>query len=395
MRTVDRAAAAAATLALALAGCAQPAAHPAEPVPHGYVEGATEVAEPALSLVEIGADGTVVLRDLLTGEATDLPRLDPVDTVATDGRLVFAGSAAAGTVTVLDSGVWTVDHQDHSHYYRAEPRTVGTVAGRGSAVVRPGSARTVVAFPEQGRAVVLDTAALGRGEIAVTDELAGARGEVAAIGEVLLVADAATGILTAVAPDGQEVARTDCVEPRGAATTRVGVVVGCAHGAVLATQPPRRPAQTALESVPYPAGLEGLRAGEFRGRKGRPAVAAVAGDRGAWVLDTRARSWTLLESPVPLVQASAAADADGHVVGVAADGTVVVLTPDGGRAVTVPLLATSLAAGAPGVELTVDAHRAYVNAPADGAVHEIDYADAARVARTFPSDAAFLAETGR
>ena len=37
-------------------------------------------------------------------------------------------------------------------------------------------------------------------------------------------------------------------------------------------------------------------------------------------------------------------------------------------------------------ELTVDANRAYLSAPTDGQVYEIDFADNARIARTFPID---------
>ena len=48
-----------------------------------------------------------------------------------------------------------------------------------------------------------------------------------------------------------------------------------------------------------------------------------------------------------------------------------------------------------GVELTVDAQRAYLNAPGADVIYEIDYADAARIARTFPAHADFFAETGR
>jgi hypothetical protein len=67
--------------------------------------------------------------------------------------------------------------------------------------------------------------------------------------------------------------------------------------------------------------------------------------------------------------------------------------------VTDPVLASTLqdADLASGVTLTVDAQRAYVNAAADGVVHEIDYADDARLARTLkPSTRpVHVAETGR
>ncbi|MNI96861.1 hypothetical protein D3C73_1553990 [compost metagenome] len=49
------------------------------------------------------------------------------------------------------------------------------------------------------------------------------------------------------------------------------------------------------------------------------------------------------------------------------------------------------------IQLTVDAQRAYVNAPAEGLIYEIDYADDARIARTLdlPTKPVHFAETGR
>jgi hypothetical protein len=60
------------------------------------------------------------------------------------------------------------------------------------------------------------------------------------------------------------------------------------------------------------------------------------------------------------------------------------------------LAGRSLAAGATPV-LVVDAQRAYLGAPVEGRVHEIDVADDARVARTFDQlgDLALVAGTGR
>lgn len=49
------------------------------------------------------------------------------------------------------------------------------------------------------------------------------------------------------------------------------------------------------------------------------------------------------------------------------------------------------------IELTVDRQRAYLNAPAEGVVYEIAYADNARLARMLetPTTPTFFAETGR
>ncbi len=53
--------------------------------------------------------------------------------MATDGRYLFADTGDG--VEVVDSGVWTWDHVDHFHYYRAEPALLGTVEGDGTATV--------------------------------------------------------------------------------------------------------------------------------------------------------------------------------------------------------------------------------------------------------------------
>jgi len=178
------------------------------------------------------------------------------------------------------------------------------------------------------------------------------------------------------------------------------VVVGCADGAVLATADSS--GDVTLERIPYPAGTAASDvATSFQARPGRPAVASVAGTRGAWLLDTRARTWTLIETPEPLLRATAVGDSDDTVVAVDTSGRVVVLSPEGVLAQTEPLVAADLVAGADGPELPagvvleVDASRSYLNSPSAGVVHEIDHADSARVARTLPLPGRLFVETGR
>ena len=65
----------AAALALTLTACASPAPAP-ETRPHGYVEGATEAAEPQLHLAALSASGDVTLLDLLDESTTDLGAVD-------------------------------------------------------------------------------------------------------------------------------------------------------------------------------------------------------------------------------------------------------------------------------------------------------------------------------
>ena len=380
---------------LAVTACASPAPTPAADTPHGYVEGAAELAEPQLTLATVDGAGELALTDLIDESRVAVADLDGVTAVATDGRYVFATTPDG--VDIVDTGVWTVDHEDHSHYYRAEPRVVGTVAGEGDAVVTGGGTVTAVTFPANGESVLLDSDALGTGEISEVDRIAADL--VAPFKTATLVASG--GTVTVLDQPGAEIA---CSEPTDAITTRVGVVIGCAEGAVLATLD----AETvAFEALPYPTAVDAAeRATGFAARPGRPTVAALAGGSGFWLLDSRERSWSRFATETPLLRVVAAddtgpTDGGGHVVALSADGRI--LTLDGATGATIaatgPLLAATVADPAllAGVELTVDANRAYVNAPAEGAVFEIDYADGARVARTFdvPASPLFFAETGR
>ncbi|WP_085999585.1 zinc ABC transporter permease AztB [Nocardia thailandica] len=114
---------------LPVIGCAATESGPVAEAPHGYVEGAEETADEQLRLVLAGTDGAVRVLDLLTEEVTALGSGAAVTTIADDGRFAYLSTAAG--VRVVDSGGWTVDHGDHSHYYRAPVREIGTLAGRG------------------------------------------------------------------------------------------------------------------------------------------------------------------------------------------------------------------------------------------------------------------------
>lgn len=409
---------------LGAAACSSPAADPAatpvaSAVPHGYVAGAAEMAEPQLHLATIDARGSLSLLDLLDGTSTPVATLDQVSGLSTDGRFVFAAAAGPGTVTIVDSGAWTVDHEDHQHYYRAEPALVGTVTGSGTGVVSGGGTLTTVRFADSGTGLVLDTGDLGDGtvtELARVESAPGA-GVLVPVGDRLLSGRTDAPGSAANGTDAVQVldahaspvtgATADCAELSGTITTAVGVVFGCADGALLATVGTDAGADSPVitfERIPYPDGVTAAdRALEFGNRAGRPTVAAVAGDGGAWLLDTRERRWSRLATDTPLLQVAAVDDSAGHVVALARDGRVLVLEGATGTllAATDPLLPATLANGAAplpdDVELTVDASRAYLNAPADGLVYEIDFADAARIARSFPvaGEPRFLAETGR
>jgi hypothetical protein len=408
-------AALAAFVLLALAGCSNALA-PQAPQPetngfvsaddgHGKIPGVAEVAEPQLHLVAIDAIGDASMLDLLNGTDSRLGQIGAPVNVTSDGRYVFAANTTG--VDIIDSGAWTWDHKDHFHYYRAEPKTIGQVPGEGTATVATGMLSTAgttgMFFPSSGTAILVDNSALSDGEISETLRLnlQPHAGIIAPLGEGAVVTEPdETGTparLRAIDASGKELTTTECPAAAGTITTRVGLVIGCADGAVVATTDGGTPA---LEHVPYPEGAAAP-ATTFNGRKGRPTVAGTGTGAGVWLLNTRQRVWDWLPTSAPVLTAAAVDDADGHVVVLGTDGTVQVYDESTKEriAATGPLMPATLAdpvlAGK--VELTIDGQRAYVNAPVEGVVYEIDYADGARVARTLklPTQPVHLSETGR
>jgi hypothetical protein len=374
--------------------------------------------EPQLRLITLGETGLQAF-DPATGDSVALLG-EAEGALSSDGRYAVV-TEPDGRATVVDTGTWTVPHGDHSHYYLAEPRSLGGLddgADAGPARLASSPTLTAVSFPGAddsstgaGLGIVLDGEALADGRLEERARIPLAAGGVLLpLGDLLVGPEPGSenteeGALASYSADGMRLdVETGCAAPAGAALTRVGAAFGCAHGAVLAT------AETdggtvRFERIPYPDGTaDGDRATSFAGRPGRPDLAAVAGGRGAWLLDTRDRRWTLLPSPAPLLRASAVGDADGTVVGVDVEGRIVVLDANGAAdgtepARSEPVLATEIVDGKLPAELVleVDADRAYVNAPSAGTVLEIDYRDRARIARTLaiPGGAAALAEVGR
>ncbi|BAJ75344.1 hypothetical protein MTES_2380 [Microbacterium testaceum StLB037] len=391
-----------ALLLVALVGCSSSAPSSPSPEPsvdtHGEIAGAAELAEPAVGLTSIDGEGRVSHLDLLEETTADLGAVRTPAALHSDGRYLFAADASG--VSIVDSGVWTWDHVDHFHYYRAEPKLLGDVRGGGVATVATSTSSTTggtgVFFPDSGEAVLLDTEALSKGAVVESFRLRVTPGPGLVAPAGSFAAIAAADEVTLHAADGAAMGDpVACTEPAGTITTRVGAVIGCRDGALLISVEDDKPV---VERIPYPEGTSAPRATAFAHREGRPTVAAVAGGAGAWLLDTRARSWTLLPTPEPVVQVTAVDDKDANVLALTADGRVLVLDGETGaeRAASVPLVGASLAAGQP-VSLIADQQRAYLNGPTEGRMWEIDFADGARVAREFAPERTplFVAETGR
>ncbi|MFC4852184.1 hypothetical protein [Actinophytocola glycyrrhizae] len=301
---------------LLLSACAAEAPPPPrEEIPHGYVEGAQEMAEAQSRLVVADESGAVRVVDLVTEEVTELGSVPGVDAIRGDGRYAYLTDGDA--VHVVDSGAWQVDHGDHVHYYRAEPRPVASA-------------------PDDED---IDLAAIG-----VPCQAAGAPVE-----------------------------------------TRRGVVFGCADGALLVTE------DRTGTKIPYPT-TEAGPAQALTNRRTSTTLAGVAPGHGVWVLDVTQRAWTLVPTG-PVVAANTAGEG-APLLTITADGVLHAFDiATGAESTSRPLLTAPV--GSPVIE--VDPARAYVNDAAGRRVHEIDYNDDLRVARTFPLDVApaHMVETGR
>jgi hypothetical protein len=377
-----------ALLAVVAVGCSAPA-EPAE-APHGYVAGAEETAEAQPRLVVAGA-GVVRVVDLVTEEVYEVARVDGTGSLAGDGRHAYVG-AADGTVRIVDSGSWIVDHGDHVHYYRAAVRDVGSVPGGTPVAVHGDQAVTALALAD-GTVRLLDRARLAEGAVAelATIPRSPHRGPAVPYEGHVLVSGEELG--SAVAVHDRAGARVGmieepCLQPAGAAVTRRGAVIGCADGVLLVDGAFRG------EKIPYPRPVaDAERAREFHHRPGSTTLTAAAGDAGVWALDVAERTWTLHETgPVVAVNT---AGAGTPLLTLTADGVLHALDPASGRELARNALITAPVAA--GASIEVDASRAYVNDPATGVIHEIDYGDVLRVARTFDLGGAVteMVETGQ
>ncbi|UYQ77015.1 ABC transporter [Glutamicibacter sp. JL.03c] len=383
-----------------LAGCASnPVATSqqttAEPSDHGAVEGAQEMPEAPLHLVTIDESGKTGMLDLLSDEEIDLPQLPDVVNLETDGRYLFADTGSG--VEVLDSGMWSWNHTDHFHYYRGTPQQVGLVSGEGPARTIGGPLSTAgstgVYFPETGKGILLDNAELAEGRISerFTTQAAAHQGLIAPLGDGAVQSEPASASQPAQVQylDAQghrvEGAHSECGNPADATHTAAGLAIACDQGIVVASE--KQAGGVEFSLLKYPKGTSAdQRIKELSHRKSRPVVAAAAGERGAWVINTRNLTMTKVMSDQELRKVSAVGDAKGHVVALDAQGRVLVYSTESGKVIgtTEPLLKKSLqdAQALDSVNLVLDAQRAYVNAPAEKRVYEIDFADSARIART-------------
>ncbi|MEV6066467.1 zinc ABC transporter permease AztB [Nocardia sp. NPDC052001] len=377
---------------LPLAGCGADAEEPApaEP-PHGYVAGAEETDSPQSRLVVADAEGAIRVVDLITGQISDAGRVPGTVRLAGDDR--FGYPVTADATRVVDGGGWTVDHGDHMHYYRTTIRDIGGVAHGGVTGVNSDKMVTAMVLGSgmAARTLLLDRAALDTGTVTERGIVDG----VAVPYAEHLVAVTGSGSPEVRARDGGVVTplTEQCLEPRSPVVTRRGVVFGCADGALLIAADDGRFAATKIAyPTPVPAAE---RATEFTHRATSTTLAARAGDRGAWVLDIDARGWRFVETG-PLL-AVTTAGSGSSLLALTRDGVLHAHDIATGAETARAQVLTEPVSGAVRPVIEIDTNRAYLNDATGRAVHEIDYRDNLRRARTFPLDIApaHMVETGR
>lgn len=362
---------------LFVAGCgAEPDVSAGDP--HGFVEGAQEMAEaqPRLVLTDTESASVAVL-DAVSEAVTTVYDVDGSRGLLGDGRFAFA-VARDDSTTVIDTGAWKVDHGDHVHYYTAQSRRIGTLRDGRPVSVRSDNSVTAITF-EDGSATVLDRDALAAGDVDSTARISNA-GAVVPWRERLLVASRSSDRVEVRNRSGEAIATIDevCTDPQGNAVTRRGVVFGCADGALLVSGDGDSLQGT---KIGYPSPVSNTeRANDFRHRPGATTLAATSGERGVWTLDVSAQRWNRIDvGPVTAVDS---VGEGGPVLALTADGVLHSFDPNSGAELdrTAPI---APARGPVAPSITVDNSRAYVNDVTTGTVHEIDYNDRLRIARSF------------
>ncbi|WP_129658310.1 YncE family protein [Rothia halotolerans] len=372
--------------------------------PHGYVEGAEEASEPQLRLaVQDGESGGLKILDLLTEETVAEEEGSPqAHLSAADNRYLFETDAEDGKARVFDSGVWTVDHGDHYHYYRSDASEVGEVSGEKPGHVVSNDSSVAFFFDGDGSAKVYDRKAMEDGELEETGTVAsGAHHGVAAPLNDHLISttpqDDSSELPNELALYDESgspadlTGQADCEQIHGAGATRDAAAFACDDGVITVDE------DFNAELRPYPEEASGRAWSLSTGKK---LMAAPLEDSGLGVLDPSTGEWVYASTDAEIITAGVSPD-DKTVLALDADGVGYSIDPATGEVLTsrklVDVPEDADEESSPGPTVAVDRERAYVSDPAGGRVLEIDVADGLREARSLDVGGApsSIAVTGR
>ncbi|WP_026459983.1 hypothetical protein [Schaalia suimastitidis] len=340
---------------------------------HGAIDGAQELSQAAHGLVTVTSDGTVRLIDVATESTSDIATGTPIVSSSSDGRFV-ALNHPDHSITLVDSGVWTWDHGDHQHYYRAPARHLGTLPLAGTAQLGGSSSRLAVAADTE--VALFDREELGRGNVTpIGTYPIDAHTWAAPIGStVAIIRD---GFVTVIDEAGAPTSTPPraCPQPVGGLVTRAGIIFACQGGVVHLVEDSDGTVTSQWLPLPAEATTETIHS--LGNRLRRPTVAVTTTSGAVWVLNVRQGTWNALPAPTAMKYATAMDDTHDRVVARDAQGQLYVWA-DG------VLTTTTQALASPTSPIYSSANRVYIRTDAM-TVLEIDAADSARIARTLPT----------
>ncbi len=240
---------------------------------HGAVAGAAELAEPQLVSPGSARKARSLHLDLLDESTTEIGEI-PAVTGCDDGWTL---PVRTDRRRYRDRRQWRVDLGSRRSFplLPAAPALLGSVTGAGPATIATTNLSTTggtgISFADSGDAVLLDTEALSKGEIRELFRLEREphSGLVVPVGSFALVSEASAGADSTVAgytSDGEATGLEEpCTDLAGTITTRVGAVIGCRDGALLAHVDGE---ELQVERIPLPAGTTAPAARSFDNREG-------------------------------------------------------------------------------------------------------------------------------
>ncbi|WP_166347523.1 hypothetical protein [Phytoactinopolyspora limicola] len=364
--------------------------------------GAVEVNAAAYRLlVADGEAGQVTVLDTDTGEVLDTIEIpapqDAPTMLATsdDGRYGFAVMYDRDAVQVIDSGVWTVDHGDHSHYYVAPPASLALHEGDSPAHVVAHDDYTAIFFDGDGQYRMLTAADLAQraeGELldadaphhgvavpwdegsAIVSEYGDTEPDQSTLPPEVVVRDAEGEVVESGFPE--------CPELHGEASAGHTVAFACADGILVLEE---HGDHFDGHKLDYPDG-DG-RSGTLRGAAGLEVLVGNYDEDTMLVIEPEEHTVTPLELPASFSTFAVTAHGDGSLLGVSADGSLHVVDLEAGSATSIDGVVAEYSADAtwtdPTPQLAVGPDAlVYVSDPGAGQVHEVDL-DAGSVVRSF------------